>query len=865
MKANPATMDQTTITAPDVDEFCEALGAGEEMPARFVADVLMSIGIRVFPIQEAGHHKIPGHQGAEEATTDTGMLDLWWPRGSRSTEYGLAVVPSSAGLVVVTVDDHAGIDAWWQLTGEDIASASAIVTLTPRGGTHYWFRASDNHPPASTHTEGLAIKTDDDYVIVHGGKNRESHRTYLHTRQLSVAEWMPIHVPAALARPASSYANQRSDANSRLRIAEISRTVTPTSEMLSRARQIAETEMRVNWEPRNGLSARCASALRIVRRISSLSGNGELHLGTALEEVRAAWQARCGEEDDGPVSHATALVWAHLRNLEFAAADYMASDAPRKIVAPVVVDLDWSEPFDDEGMVKNIPINVVAPDFESLGAALAHAWDVAPETITRAARAARDGLEESGGDEIVHLGHVHEQVFWTPAHWISGQSVNAAGLRSHVQRIGHFRVGVDGSLLRYNFSGKNRGLWTEDGKSHLTRLLEHCLRFRFSTHALNTILELVEARSDRINIPGHPETWPLSDTFYCANGVVNWREGSDPREPQPSDLLTVKFPFEWVPGATCPRVDKFFGEVFEADAVDTCLQVFGVAMHAEMRVKKAVILYGGTNTGKSTVLNLLTAFIGSTNISNMSLKQLGENTFAAAALFNKRVNICGDIAADAMRDPGLFKTLVGGSDSIQADRKYRDAFSFENHASLVFSANEMPQTIDRSDAYYGRILPLPCTKEVPPEKKNLNLINEIATPDELAGLAQKAVSALWRVLQDHDFTVPETSVAATRKYMRQTDHVVAWFEDCIEITGNDADWITKSDLRKSYTDYCIEFGYKPMADNKVSESVSKLERKPGGFRWSVQRAVGDRTSTTMHYATGVKMKPRPARLAQDDI
>jgi phage/plasmid-associated DNA primase len=50
--------------------------------------------------------------------------------------------------------------------------------------------------------------------------------------------------------------------------------------------------------------------------------------------------------------------------------------------------------------------------------------------------------------------------------------------------------------------------------------------------------------------------------------------------------------------------------------------------------------------------------------------------------------------ADKIVNTGRFKTLVSG-DSIRAQRKHQQAFSFRNYAKLIFSTNKIPESEDR--------------------------------------------------------------------------------------------------------------------------------------------------------------------------
>jgi len=93
--------------------------------------------------------------------------------------------------------------------------------------------------------------------------------------------------------------------------------------------------------------------------------------------------------------------------------------------------------------------------------------------------------------------------------------------------------------------------------------------------------------------------------------------------------------------------------------------------------------------------------LGHNNCSHRSLQDLHENRFAKAYLYGKLTNTFADLKSIKLSETGNFKMLTSGDD-ISAEEKFTRPFSFKNHAKLWFSANEIPESDDKSDAYYRR-------------------------------------------------------------------------------------------------------------------------------------------------------------------
>ena len=95
-----------------------------------------------------------------------------------------------------------------------------------------------------------------------------------------------------------------------------------------------------------------------------------------------------------------------------------------------------------------------------------------------------------------------------------------------------------------------------------------------------------------------------------------------------------------------------------------------------------------------------------TNVSHIALQDLEDNRFRVAELYGKLANIFADLPSRRLYSSSMLKTLVSG-DPITAERKHERPFVFRNVAKLIFSANAIPGTSDRSHAFYRRWMIVP--------------------------------------------------------------------------------------------------------------------------------------------------------------
>jgi putative DNA primase/helicase len=168
----------------------------------------------------------------------------------------------------------------------------------------------------------------------------------------------------------------------------------------------------------------------------------------------------------------------------------------------------------------------------------------------------------------------------------------------------------------------------------------------------------------------------------------------------------------------------------------------------------------------------------------------------------------------------MFKTLVSG-DSIRAQKKYGQPFSFRNRAKLIFSTNKIPDSDDKSYAYYRRWVILPFEKVFEGESKDTKLINKLATPGELSGLLNLALIALKQLHKDGGFK--DVSVEKIRKeYEENSNTVKAFLDDkcAVDLTAPEYYTLT-TNVYNEYLLACKEKSEKPLEMNVFGKELAK--------------------------------------------
>jgi len=257
--------------------------------------------------------------------------------------------------------------------------------------------------------------------------------------------------------------------------------------------------------------------------------------------------------------------------------------------------------------------------------------------------------------------------------------------------------------------------------------------------------------------------------------------------------------------------------------------MFGYCLFKDYPLAKAFMLLGSGANGKSTMLEILETFLGEENTTSPSLQRLLNNKFAANQLFGKLANIHADLSSDELKDTGKFKMLTGG-DKLQAEKKYKEPFEFRNYAKLIYSANELPKTNDRTKAFFRRwiIIEFPCEFDEEDEGTDPSLPDCIIDEEELSGLLNWSLDGIERLLENKSFTKTDAREEIERKWMMQTDSLRAFIDMVCEVK-QDA-YISKEDLYRIYRNFCDKHNIFVSKKASVTKRIPTLEGQVSKYR-----------------------------------
>lgn len=269
----------------------------------------------------------------------------------------------------------------------------------------------------------------------------------------------------------------------------------------------------------------------------------------------------------------------------------------------------------------------------------------------------------------------------------------------------------------------------------------------------------------------------------------------------PKEFVTIQVPITYVQAADCPKIRKFIEEIVGEEQGPLIQEFIGYCLYPGYPLHKALMLVGGGANGKTTLIKLITWFLGSQNVTSLSLQELCSDRFAPAQLKDKLANLCADLPDKGLQRTGQFKMLTG-NDPMSSAQKFRDYLHWINRAKMMFSTNRVPETSDDTIAFFRRWEIVECANYFPPDEQDPNILKKICTPTEMSGLLNFALEGLHRLLKKGGFSNPVDYDEMRKVYIRKSNSARAFIEENLKFDVSPNSYISERELYEKYVLWC---------------------------------------------------------------
>lgn len=286
----------------------------------------------------------------------------------------------------------------------------------------------------------------------------------------------------------------------------------------------------------------------------------------------------------------------------------------------------------------------------------------------------------------------------------------------------------------------------------------------------------------------------------------------------PEYVVTNKINYDYVVDAYSEIADKTLDKLacYDDSIRDLLEEVIGYTFYRRNELRKAFILTGDKNNGKSTYLDMIKTLLGDENTSALDISELDQQ-FKTAELFHKLANIGDDIGDGYIPNPAIFKKLVSG-ERINVERKGQDPFDFNSYAKLLFSANDVPRIKDKSGAVQSRLIIIPFNAVFSVDDPDFDpyVKYKLRKPECMEYLIQVGLDGLKRVLKYRRFTESEKVQKELTEYEEFNNPILLFFKEDIKIENEPT-----NNVHQKYTEFCISNGFNPLSNIEFSKQVKK--------------------------------------------
>lgn len=262
--------------------------------------------------------------------------------------------------------------------------------------------------------------------------------------------------------------------------------------------------------------------------------------------------------------------------------------------------------------------------------------------------------------------------------------------------------------------------------------------------------------------------------------------------------------FNYIPKAQIEQARtflSFLNSSLSRGYLDCVLRILGYLVSSLTQARKAFLLLGKGATGKSTILEMTEAVVGKDQCSHVPFHRIG-NIHARAEYAGKRLNVSRDNSDVPMKDEDGFKNLVS-CETTTGRRLYENAVDFVPRLKLIFASNVDLNFKHPDDAVFDRLLVIPFTKEIPPEKRDLNLLEKLMEERDI--IFSAALNTLPDLVKSgFDFHEPDACKRIIERYRAALHTADSFLADCCELKENGS--VSSVQLFRRYTAWCAENG-----------------------------------------------------------
>lgn len=307
--------------------------------------------------------------------------------------------------------------------------------------------------------------------------------------------------------------------------------------------------------------------------------------------------------------------------------------------------------------------------------------------------------------------------------------------------------------------------------------------------------------------------------------------------------LRAFVPFPYDPNAQAPKFAAALAMSLEPDVIALVQEFAGVCLAGKATAFQKVLMFEGFgDNGKSVLIDVISALFPEelrTSIEPQMLDHGNTGSYWRATLAGKVINIVTDLSSKAFEDTSGFKRAAVG-DLLNARRPGEPPFTFRPIAGNLFSANDLPRSVDLSDGFFRRWLIVKFERAIPKEKQIKGYAERIITT-EMPGVAAWAIAGAERAIARGSFAEPDSVKATAHRWKRSADPYRVFVEDEIAEAVRVGAAIATRDLLRQAELWAARAGVERPSIHKLTQALRAFGFEPardeGERKWERKRLI----------------------------
>jgi P4 family phage/plasmid primase-like protien len=283
--------------------------------------------------------------------------------------------------------------------------------------------------------------------------------------------------------------------------------------------------------------------------------------------------------------------------------------------------------------------------------------------------------------------------------------------------------------------------------------------------------------------------------------------------------------------ARCPMFLKFLEDVWDGDEelIESLRLWMGYCLLSSANLQKFAIFKGASRAGKSTLAGVIEALVGRDNSASTSLSLIGSD-FGLENIMGRKLVVFQDADRASQDRMGVaterIKSLAS-NDPMGINRKGQSVVFQRMNAKIAFVCNKMPPFLNDENALTNRMVVFPFWKSFQ-GKEDFTLGERLE--QEIPGVFNWALVGARRLLRGDKLFTAQKGLEALEEITQQLDSVQGFMAECVEVTDQEHNVVTATDLWAAYKEWCKDSG-------RVHKNKQRFFMELGNHRVMATRRV----------------------------